>query len=310
MPRTRLLDPGFFIDEELAALPPLTRLLFAGLWTLADRAGRLADKPNVIKLATLPWDDTNIDQMLDDLDAAGFIDRYRVDGRRYIQVSNFAAYQKPHQREAASEIPPCPYDLGAPKANLGAPKADQGAPDETSPTGRDEKGAPRRPVSDPDSDPDPDPDADSGDAPTLATPTPPAPVRGGGQQFGRLFIHRWQVEHFVNALGAHAAGFELDKWLLDVSAQSESLVLAGPERWTWLQAQFAAEVARRGLPVATAPSAPAKPASSLTAGAWEPFVCPHEPSCSGRSQCSLRSRLDAARAEAAAAKTEVAHVPA
>ena len=43
--RTRLLKPGFFMNEELARLPVRARLLFAGLWCLADREGRLEDRP-------------------------------------------------------------------------------------------------------------------------------------------------------------------------------------------------------------------------------------------------------------------------
>src|SRR5215831_17520559 len=39
MPRTRALKPGFFQNDVLADVEPLGRLLFAGLWTLADRAG-------------------------------------------------------------------------------------------------------------------------------------------------------------------------------------------------------------------------------------------------------------------------------
>ena len=49
MARTRSIKPSFFDNEILGDLPPLTRLLFIGLWGIADREGRLEDRPKRIK---------------------------------------------------------------------------------------------------------------------------------------------------------------------------------------------------------------------------------------------------------------------
>lgn len=106
--RARTLKPGFFKNEQLAELPMAARLLFAGLWCLADRAGRLEDRPRRIKAELFPYDDLDIEPLLQALADHGFIVRYAVDGARYIQVTNFTKHQSPHPREAASEIPPPP----------------------------------------------------------------------------------------------------------------------------------------------------------------------------------------------------------
>jgi len=106
MARIRTIKPGFFLDDELAELPYAARLLFAGLWCLADREGRLEDRPKRIKAEVLPYDDEDVDALLTALAEAGFVQRYEVDGTRYIQVVNFAKHQKPNHREAASTIPP------------------------------------------------------------------------------------------------------------------------------------------------------------------------------------------------------------
>ena len=37
MARARNIKPGFFTNDVLADCDPLARLLFAGLWTVADR---------------------------------------------------------------------------------------------------------------------------------------------------------------------------------------------------------------------------------------------------------------------------------
>lgn len=106
MPRARNIKPSFFRNEILSAMPATHRLLFIGLWTEADRDGRLEDRPARLKLALLPLDDVDIGDALDDLDAAGFIRRYAVDGRAYIQVTRFTEHQTPHHKETTSVIPP------------------------------------------------------------------------------------------------------------------------------------------------------------------------------------------------------------
>lgn len=105
MARARILKPSFFMNDVLGSLPPLARLLFQGLWTVADRDGRLKDRPVRLKAEILPYDDCDCDALLGQLDAAGFIRRYQVDGETYIQVINFLEHQAPHPKEAPSAIP-------------------------------------------------------------------------------------------------------------------------------------------------------------------------------------------------------------
>ena len=105
MARARNVKPGFFKNEDLAECSPLARLLFVGLWCIADRAGRLEDHPKRIRAEILPYDDGSVDDMLNELHQAGFILRYQAAGRRYIQVLNFGKHQNPHHREPESAIP-------------------------------------------------------------------------------------------------------------------------------------------------------------------------------------------------------------
>ncbi|CDG37230.1 hypothetical protein CTHBC1_2647 [Acetivibrio thermocellus BC1] len=115
MARSRNIKPGFFLNDRLAECEPLARLLFAGLWCIADREGRLEDRPKRIKAEILPYDDCDVDQLLNQLAERGFIIRYEVDSNRYIQVTNFSKHQNPHVREAASIIPPPPSQEVAPE---------------------------------------------------------------------------------------------------------------------------------------------------------------------------------------------------
>ena len=106
MARSRNIKPAIMGNEELAELEPLTRLLFIYLWMLADRAGRLEDRPKRIAAQALPYDrQADIGNMLGDLSRAGFICRYTVSGVACIQVVNFTKHQAPHVRESGSELP-------------------------------------------------------------------------------------------------------------------------------------------------------------------------------------------------------------
>ena len=101
----RTLKPSFFLNDVLAEIPPLGRLLFQGLWCIADREGRLEDRPARIKAEVLPYDDANVDSLLNELARRGFITRYAVGIARYIQINAFTKHQNPHLKEAASTIP-------------------------------------------------------------------------------------------------------------------------------------------------------------------------------------------------------------
>ena len=68
--RARNLKPGYFKNEGLADLPPLARILFAGLWGMADREGRLEDRPKRIKAEILPYDNCDTDKLEAERDAA------------------------------------------------------------------------------------------------------------------------------------------------------------------------------------------------------------------------------------------------
>jgi hypothetical protein len=107
MARIRTIKPSFFKDEDLSDLPVIARYVFSGLWCQADRAGRLEDRPKLLKIEILPWDDADMHAILDTL-APKFITRYTIDGKKYIQINNFLKHQRPDPRDPASVIPENP----------------------------------------------------------------------------------------------------------------------------------------------------------------------------------------------------------
>ncbi len=108
MARARNIKPGFFKNEILGTADPLAVLLFAGLWCLADRAGRLEDRPIRIKAEIFPYrEKLDINRYLTDLERMGFVKRYVVDNLALIQIVNFHKHQHPHHTEKDSELPEC-----------------------------------------------------------------------------------------------------------------------------------------------------------------------------------------------------------
>ena len=103
--RARNIKPGFYKNEDLASCSLPARLLFPGLWMMADREGRLEDRPKRIKAEVFPYDDFDVDALLCELAEAGMIVRYQVDEGEYIWIPNFLKHQNPHKREKDSDIP-------------------------------------------------------------------------------------------------------------------------------------------------------------------------------------------------------------
>lgn len=101
MSRIRQIKPEFYLDDELAQCSRDARLLFPGLWILADRAGRLEYRPAKIKAQVFPYDD-DIDaaktrELLEQLASRRFILIYEVDGK--------IVHPDSHVREAPA-LPP------------------------------------------------------------------------------------------------------------------------------------------------------------------------------------------------------------
>lgn len=105
MARARNIKPGLFSNELLAELPAFDRLLFIGMWCLADREGRLEDRPKRIKMELFPCDTYDVDEGLNSLAKAGFVNRYQVEGFTVIEIVNFQKHQNPHGSEKDSVLP-------------------------------------------------------------------------------------------------------------------------------------------------------------------------------------------------------------
>jgi hypothetical protein len=98
------------MNEELADIGPYAQILFIGLWQLADKEGKLEDRPRRIKASIFPYYDPkpSIETLLNHLSEHDFIIRYKVGKLKLIIISNFIKHQSPHHTEKNSILPdPC-----------------------------------------------------------------------------------------------------------------------------------------------------------------------------------------------------------
>jgi hypothetical protein len=131
VPRIRTIKPEFFQHEGLFEAEVETglplRIVFVGLWTIADKAGRFEWRPRQIKLNVLPYDTVDFAAVLSALETCGFIRRYAVEAKIYGCIPSWERHQYRNGREPDSTIPPPPEGSGS------APPPDQRVTGVTSP---------------------------------------------------------------------------------------------------------------------------------------------------------------------------------
>lgn len=106
MGRIRTIKPDFFTDADVLALSALDRLFFIGIWTQADKAGRLHNRPWELKLRLMPDQEYDAEAGVQALVERGFLVSYSDSkGTEYLAVRTWEDHQRPHHTEAESRLP-------------------------------------------------------------------------------------------------------------------------------------------------------------------------------------------------------------
>lgn len=95
--RRRMINPNFFTDPDIVAnFDPLGRLLYQGLWCIADDSGCLEINPLLFKMKIFPGDNFSpemLSEYIDKLIELKKILPYEVAGKRYGWLKNFHKHQ-------------------------------------------------------------------------------------------------------------------------------------------------------------------------------------------------------------------------
>lgn len=168
MGRIRTVKPEFFRHEGLQDLEAANpgkypMLVFAGLWTACDKAGRFEWKPRTLKLDLLPFLPFDMADTLALLESAGQVVRYEVDGREYGHIPSFEEHQRIAGKEAQA---PAKYPAPA-SEQTGQMQGSTGEAPEKHPGAQEGKGREEEKEREEEGNGDPAPDA----SPTVSVPT-------------------------------------------------------------------------------------------------------------------------------------------
>lgn len=122
--RTRDLKPGFWVDERIVSVSDSAKLLYQGLWGIADREGKLEYSPLTIGFQVRPWAPNEVPALLGELVEVGLVRAYAIAGKHYLIIPTLPEHQRFHPNEKPRGLPG-PDDVGATEEHLGDPR---GAP--------------------------------------------------------------------------------------------------------------------------------------------------------------------------------------
>ena len=107
-PRIRTIKPEFFDSESIGSMPIPCRLLFIGLWVMADDEGRIRASSRRVRKVVFGFDDDvtvqDVDGWLRMLTDRRKIQCYEVDGYAYIAICGWSRHQKIN-RKSPSLLP-------------------------------------------------------------------------------------------------------------------------------------------------------------------------------------------------------------
>nr|DAL53607.1 MAG TPA_asm: replisome organizer [Bacteriophage sp.] len=108
MARKRMIDPGIWQSEDFSKLSTLAKLVFIGLFSLADDEGRGRSNPVYLKSTLFPYEEgirsADIDKTLSEISSNMSVIFYTCDGSSYYSLYNWNTWQK-IDRPSESKIP-------------------------------------------------------------------------------------------------------------------------------------------------------------------------------------------------------------
>src|SRR4051812_48432928 len=95
--RIRTIKPEFWQSEKMAKASRQARMLFVGLWSMADDSGRTRAASRLLASTLFPYDTDApdlIDGWLAELSAIGAVRLYVVDDCHYLDIPKWRSHQK------------------------------------------------------------------------------------------------------------------------------------------------------------------------------------------------------------------------
>lgn len=94
MPRQRIINPEFWLDEQIASCVFPARLLYIGIWNFSDDYGVIEDSVMKLKAQIFPYDDMDVAPHRLVLIDLGKLIPFEADGKAWLYIKNFLKYQR------------------------------------------------------------------------------------------------------------------------------------------------------------------------------------------------------------------------
>ncbi len=110
MARKRMIDPEFWLDEDITSLDFEYRLFYIGTWNFADDYGVLENSPKKLKAQVFPYDDVDCEKMLKKLIDLKRLIPFEKQGKNWLYIGKFLKYQRV-DKPSKNRNPEAPKDI-------------------------------------------------------------------------------------------------------------------------------------------------------------------------------------------------------
>lgn len=110
----RIIKRGFWTDEKISKLSIEARLVYIGLWSMADDFGVVRGNPALLKTMVFPYDALELDKFefwLNELIDLGRLEPFTVEGESYLFLRKLTTHQR-MRRHRKTDNPPPPKSDG------------------------------------------------------------------------------------------------------------------------------------------------------------------------------------------------------
>lgn len=94
MPRKRVIDPEFWLDEQIALCSYEARLFYIGTWNFSDDYGVIEDSISKLKAQIFPYDPIDVTPLRAKLVEIGKLVEFKAEGKNWLYLKNFKKWQK------------------------------------------------------------------------------------------------------------------------------------------------------------------------------------------------------------------------
>ncbi len=105
-----MVDPEFWLDEEITSLDYEYRLFYIGTWNFSDDYGVVENSAKKLKAQIFPYDDVDCDKILDKLIKIKKLIPFDADGKKWLFIKKFLKYQRV-DKPSRNRNPQAPKEL-------------------------------------------------------------------------------------------------------------------------------------------------------------------------------------------------------